>query len=66
VRWIVKVCEEHPRIGLADVADAAAALDALPHEPETSRAELAEICDRAGFSDAAAVFRLERLVCGRL
>ena len=63
-RWIARVCEDRAQVALEDIAAAAAALHALSREPEPARGVLAQVCDRAGLRDAAAVFRRERLESG--
>ena len=57
IRWLGRLCFERTRVGLEDLSRAAAALDALPGDPEAARPLLAEVCRRAGQEQAAAVFR---------
>ncbi len=56
IRWLAKLCSERSRIALPDIAQAAGALEALPHDTATARTSLANVCRRAGLLDAAAVF----------
>jgi hypothetical protein len=56
VRWLAMVCEERSAIDLLGVAQAAAALDALPSRRPAACAALAAVCDRARLQDAARVF----------
>jgi hypothetical protein len=56
LRWLAKLCSERSRAGLADVAEAAAALNALDESPADGRRRLEAICRRAGLWDAARVF----------
>lgn len=55
LRWLTKLTTEGPHVNLSGVAHAAAALEALPHEP-AARKTLAEICTTAGRPEAAAIF----------
>jgi hypothetical protein len=56
-RWLVMLCEERQcSIDLLGVAQAAAALDALPSRRPAACAALAAVCERAGLKDAARVF----------
>jgi hypothetical protein len=57
VRWLGRLCLERTRVELEDLSRAAAALVALPEQPEAARPLLAEVCSRAGQAQAAAVFR---------
>ena len=56
IRWLGRLCLERTRIDLADLSEAAAALDALPADPARARPLLAEVCRRAGQPQAASVF----------
>ena len=57
IRWLGRLClEQRTRVDLEDLSRAATALDALPDRPEDARRLLAEVCDRAGQAQAAAVF----------
>jgi hypothetical protein len=60
VRWLGRFCLERTRVDLEDLSRAAAALVALPDRPEAARSLLADVCARAGQSQAAAVFRRAR------
>lgn len=56
-RWLAMICEDrHAAIDLLGVAQAAAALDALPTRRPAACAALAAVCERAGLQDAARVF----------
>jgi hypothetical protein len=56
-RWLAMLCQERrSSIDLLGVAQAAAALDALPRRRPAARAALAAVCERAGLNDAARVF----------
>ena len=56
-RWLAMICEERrSAIDLLGVAQAAAALDALPTRRPAACAALAAVCERAGLPDAARVF----------
>jgi hypothetical protein len=56
-RWLTKLCEErNSSLDLLGIAQAAAALDALPSRRPAARATLAAVCERAGLRDAARVF----------
>ena len=56
-RWLAMLCEDRQSsIDLLGVAQAAAALDALPSRRPAARAALAAVCERAGLTDAARVF----------
>jgi hypothetical protein len=56
-RWLAMVCEDRQSaIDLLGVAQAAAALDALPSRRPAACAALAAVCQRAGLKDAARVF----------
>jgi hypothetical protein len=56
-RWLAMLCQERrSSIDLLGVAQAAAALDALPSRRPAARAALAAVCERAGLNDAARVF----------
>src|SRR5215212_5685203 len=57
VRWLGRLCLERTRVDLEGLGQAAAALNALPHEPDAARPLLAEVCRRAGQERAAVVFR---------
>ena len=56
VRWLGRLCMERTRVGLDDLGRAASALIALPERPDAARRLLAEVCNRAGLQQAAAVF----------
>lgn len=57
LRWLAMLCNErNSRIDLLGVAQAAAALDALPSRRPAARAGLAAVCERAGLRDAARAF----------
>jgi hypothetical protein len=56
IRWLGRLCLERTSVDLGDLSRAAAALDALPDRPEAARPLLAEVCRRAGQTQAAAVF----------
>jgi hypothetical protein len=56
IRWLGRLCLERTSVHLGDLSRAAAALDALPARPEAARPLLAEVCRRAGLSQAASVF----------
>jgi hypothetical protein len=56
LRWLAMICEERSSIDLLGVAQAAAALDALPSRRPAACAALAAVCERAGLKDAARVF----------
>ena len=56
VRWLGRLCLERTSVDLGDLSRAAAALDALPHDPEAARPQLADVCRRAGEAQAASVF----------
>jgi hypothetical protein len=55
LRWLAKLVVEGDDVGLSDIAGAATALEALPHEP-AARRTLAEICSGAGLDETAKVF----------
>jgi hypothetical protein len=56
-RWLSMLCEERrSSVDLLGVAQAAAALDALPSRRPAACAALAAVCERAGLRDAARVF----------
>ena len=56
-RWLAKLCEErNSGLDLLGVAQAAAAVDALPSQRPASCAALAAVCERAGLKDVARVF----------
>jgi hypothetical protein len=65
IRWLGRFCLERTRLGLPDLGRAAAALVALPEQPESALAALAEVCERAGQHQAAAVFAPARAGEGR-
>lgn len=57
LRWLAMLCQERgSRIDLLGVAQAAAALAALPSRRPAACAALAAACERAGLQDAARVF----------
>jgi hypothetical protein len=58
LRWLAKLATTGPHIELGVVAQAATALEALPHQP-AARATLAELCTTAGLPTAASVFALD-------
>jgi hypothetical protein len=55
LQWLAKLATEGHEVGLKDLAQAATALEALPHEPSV-RAALAEVCLQAGLPEVASVF----------
>ena len=56
-RWLAMLCQDRQsEIDLLGVAQAAAALDALPTRRPAACAALAAVCERAGLQDAARVF----------
>jgi len=56
-RWVAMVCEDRQStIDLLGIAQAAAALDALPSRRPAACAALAAVCERAGLKDTARVF----------
>jgi hypothetical protein len=56
-RWLAMLCSErNSRVDLLGVAQAAAALDALPSRGPAACAALAAVCERAELRDAARVF----------
>ena len=56
-RWLAMLCQERQsKVDLLGVAQAAAALDALPSRRPAACAALAAVCERAGLKDAARVF----------
>jgi hypothetical protein len=56
-RWLAMLCEERQSsVDLLGLAQAAAALDALPSRRPAACAALAAVCERAGLKDAARVF----------
>ena len=57
LRWLAMLCAERSSaIDLLGIAQAAAALDALPNRRPAACAALAAVCERAGLRDAARVF----------
>jgi hypothetical protein len=57
LRWLAMLCQErNSKLDLLGVAQAAAALDALPSRRPAACAALAAVCERAGLRDAARVF----------
>lgn len=55
LRWLAKLSSEGQDVDLSCVAQAATALEALPHHPG-ARASLAEVCRKARLAEAASVF----------
>ena len=55
LRWLARLATEAAHVDLSGVAQAATALQALPHAP-AARATLAAICTTAGLADAARAF----------
>lgn len=55
LRWLAKLSSEGQDVDLSCVAQAATALEALPHHPD-ARASLAEVCRKARLPEAASVF----------
>jgi hypothetical protein len=55
LQWLAKLATEGHDVDLRGLAQAATALEALPHEPSV-RAALAEVCLRAGLPEVASVF----------
>jgi hypothetical protein len=55
LRWLAKLATAGPHVQLRVIAQAATALQALPHQP-TARSTLATLCTTAGLPNAAAVF----------
>lgn len=55
LQWLSKLATEGHEVGLRGLAQAATALEALPHEPSV-RAALAEVCLKAGLPEVASVF----------
>ena len=55
LRWLAKLSREGEDVDLSCVAQAATALQALPHHPD-ARASLAEVCSKARLPEAASVF----------
>ncbi len=58
LRWLARLTTEGPQVDLSGVAQAAIALEALPHQP-AARATLAEVCRTAGLPEVAPVFALD-------
>jgi hypothetical protein len=58
LRWLARLTTEGPHVDLSCVAQAAIALEALPHEP-AARATLAEVCRTAGLPEVALVFAVD-------
>jgi hypothetical protein len=56
IRWLGKLCLERSNVALADIARAAAALEALPGDATGALEGLAAVCERAGLPAAARVF----------
>jgi hypothetical protein len=56
IRWLGRLCLERTHVDLEDLSRAASALDVLPEDPAGARPLLAEVCRRAGQTQAAAVF----------
>ena len=61
-RWLAMLCEDrqsartvNPQVDLLGVAQAAAALDALPTRRPAACAALAAVCERAGLREGARV-----------
>jgi hypothetical protein len=55
LRWLAKLSSEGQDVDLSCVAQAATALQALPHHSD-ARASLAEVCRKARLPEAASVF----------
>ena len=55
LRWLAKLATAGPHVDLSGIAQAAAALEALPHQP-AARATLAEVCTKARLPEAASIF----------
>ena len=56
-RWLAMLCQERrSEVDLLGLAQAAAALDALPSRRPAACAALAAVCERGGLRDAARVF----------
>ena len=55
LRWLAKLSSEGQDVDLSCVAQAATALEALPHQP-LAQAGLAEVCRKARLPEAASVF----------
>ena len=56
-RWLALLCDDRrSSVDLLGVAQAAAALDALPSRRPAACAALSAVCERAGLTDAARVF----------
>jgi hypothetical protein len=55
LQWLAKLATEGHDVDLRGLAQAATALEALPHEPSV-RAALAEVCLRSGLPEVASVF----------
>ena len=57
LRWLAMLCQQRDStLDLLGVAQAAAALDALPSRRPAACASLAAVCERAGLTDAARAF----------
>ena len=50
VRWLLRFAAEAKEASLEDIQTAAAALDALPEQPEAAMEQLSALCVQAGLS----------------
>lgn len=50
VRWLLRFAAEAREASLEDIQTAAAALDALPEQPEAAMEQLSALCVQAGLS----------------
>ena len=57
VRWLARVCLEHPDVALGDIRLAASALHTLDSEQSDARTTLASVCDRISLPTAARILR---------
>ena len=60
LRWLAQLATAGTGIDLGGIADAAAALAALPYDPR-ARERVAAVCRAAGLKEAAAVFAHDQL-----
>lgn len=50
IRWLGRLALETGDVDLTLLQEAAAALDALPHQPDTAMEQLASVCARCGIA----------------
>jgi len=55
VRWLARLCLEHPTVRLDDLRLGLVAFDALPHNPVAARRTLVELCAAHGLDRARRV-----------